>query len=364
MEKKFDPTKERLKKAKDDGQVAKSQDLLRLAGLVVAFEVANLCYQPLLQSINHLFSMPSSVFDLPFNEAVERLAYYATGLALSICLTAMMIIVIVKILITWGQSGFVFSLTPLKGGFGRLNPVKHVSEMFTLNKLWDLFAALIKLTIIIVLGIMIYRGIFEDLLSISRVQPHHIWPALHHVFLTFERTLLIALLVIAGVDIVMQNYFYKRRLKMTDQEVKQERKNRDGDPHIKSKRRSLAQQFLMEPAQATIEAVKNADAVVVNPTHVAVALSYDPNKVPLPVVLYKAQEDEAKQTIEYAHSHDIPVVRYLWLARTLYSECSPGQTIPRETIQSAAALFKVIKQLQTSDPESTLPQENGVYQMD
>lgn len=363
MEKKHQASKDKIKKARRDGQVAKSQDVLRLGGLVVAFEFANLYYQHLVQAINHLFTLPSKVFELPFTEALERLFFYVIGLGMSVCLGAMLVIAIVKILITWGQTGFVFSAAPLKNGFSRMNPAKQLSQMFTLNKLWDIGSALVKLTVLIGLAFLIYQGIFADLLSLSRAQPHLLWPALNQVFLIFERSLLVVLIIIALIDIVMQNYFYKRRLKMTEQEVKQERKNRDGDPHIKSKRRSLAQQFLMDPAPPPMEAVKNADAVVVNPTHVAVALSYDPDKVPLPVVLYKAEEDGAKETIAFAQQHNIPVIRYLWLARTLYGECNVGQCIPRETIHAAASLFKVVKQLQTLE-ENAPPSAGGVYEME
>lgn len=354
MEKKNKASKQRIKKAHDEGQVSKSQDLLRLAGLAAAFELANLFYQPLIQLISQLFMMPSQLFTLPFSAAVERLGLFALSLGLSICMSAMMVLIIVKLLFTWFQTGFVFSAAPFTKGFSQLNPAKQLAQMFTMNKLWDVFAALIKLFIILGLGSLLHRSLLADLFGMPRLESQSLWYALHSVFLVFERSLLVALIAIALVDIAMQRHFYQKRLKMSDEEVKQERKNRDGDPMIKSARRSMAQKLLMEPPKPELNSVQQADVVVVNPTHIAIALSYKPEDVPLPVVLYKSVDASAQETIQYAKDNAIPVVRYLWLARTLHENCLVGQTIPRETIQSAAALFKVIKQLQQGQSDAML----------
>ncbi|MDX1453128.1 MAG: EscU/YscU/HrcU family type III secretion system export apparatus switch protein [Oleiphilaceae bacterium] len=359
MEKKFEASKQRIKRARQEGQVSKSQDALKLAGLVAAFEIANLYYIDLLHAIEYLFVLPTHLQHLPFTQALERVAIYALGLTFTLCLGTMLIIALVKIAFTWLQTGFVFSTAPLKGGFSRLSPAKQIAQMFSLNKLWDIFAALLKLSLLILLGLFLFWAHFDDLLGLTRAQAHQVWLGLHAIFLSFERSLLIALIALAVLDVVMQNRFYRRRLKMTEQEVKQERKERDGDPHIKSKRRSLAQQFLLEPDPPNIKQVLNADALVVNPTHVAVALSYKPDESPLPLVLYTAADDEAQTCIKLAQEHHIPVIRYLWLARTLYAECQPGQCIPRETIHAAAALFKTIKTLQQEPPEG-----DGIVEMD
>jgi type III secretion protein U len=196
----------------------------------------------------------------------------------------------------------------------------------------------------------------------SSLQLNQLWEGLHELFMPVVRSFLVLLVLVSLVDMAAQRGFFKKKMKMTNEEVKQEKKSNDGDPHIKSKRRMIAQQFLMASPAPTMDKVKNADVLVVNPTHIAIAIEYKPGQTPLPVVSYKSVDKDAVATIEFAKSHQIPVVRYLWLARTLHRTTPVGMAIPRETIQAAAAVFRVIKQLAENDPDFAVNTE-GVYEI-
>ncbi len=370
MEKKHAATKKKIKDAKSEGQVAKSQDLLRLVGLVVGFEFASLLKEPLSAGFITLFSKPSEMFALPFEEAVERVLSFGLAFFFTVALGAMLVLVMVKVLATWAQSGFVFSTKSITPSFNKMNPAQQLGQMFSANKMWDLFAGIIKIILIAGFGLLLMRQSFPDLMGMSSLKVIQLWDGLHELLMPIIRSLLMLLVVVSVIDVIMQNHFHKKRLKMSDEEVKQERKSQDGDATIKSKRRSLAQQLLADNPQPQMNVVKDADVVVVNPTHIAIALSYKPGEMPLPVVTYKTTDQGALDTIDFAKSHQVPVIRYLWLARTLHGSTAVGATIPRETIQAAAAIFRVIKQLADAElngdgdgsVEAVLGEE-GVYEI-
>ena len=149
------------------------------------------------------------------------------------------------------------------------------------------------------------------------------------------------LLVMALVDFAMQKYFHNKTLKMSIDEVKREYKESEGDPHMKGHLSALRQEVLESEPEDIEGSVRQADAIVVNPTHYAVALYYRNGETPLPQILCKGVDDKAKTIIAFARKYDKPIIRYVWLARTLYAH--KGLYIPKPTLQAVAAIYHALK---------------------
>jgi len=152
------------------------------------------------------------------------------------------------------------------------------------------------------------------------------------------------LLAMGIVDFALQKYFHAKKLRMSHDDIKKEYKQAEGDPHVKGHRRQLAKELLNQAPTTPRKPVEDADMLVVNPTHYAVALYYRPGVTPLPVIHCKGQDDDALSLIERAKRAKIPVVQSVWLARTLY-KVGDGRHIPRTTLLAVAHIYQVVRQL-------------------
>ncbi|WP_181486603.1 EscU/YscU/HrcU family type III secretion system export apparatus switch protein, partial [Lonsdalea populi] len=172
------------------------------------------------------------------------------------------------------------------------------------------------------------------------------WHGVAAVLQRVARTTLAALLVLAVLDFGLQKYFFMKQQRMSREDLRNEHKDSEGDPHMKGQRKSMARDILNAPAKLRPAGkVENADLLLVNPTHYAVALFYRPGQTPLPRILCKGEDEEARQLIARAHRAEIPVIRFVWLARTLYRQ-PEGRYIPRDTLQAVAQVYRVLRQLE------------------
>ena len=152
---------------------------------------------------------------------------------------------------------------------------------------------------------------------------------------------------LGGLDVLVNNAGITRDqllLRMSEEEVRKEFKEMEGDPHVKMHRRSLARQLVDQPVNKETKPVEDADMLVVNPTHFAVALLYRPEETPLPQLIVKGVDAEARALIERAKAARVPVIQCIWLARTIYRE-DVGGYIPRETLQAVAHIYRVLREL-------------------
>jgi type III secretion protein U len=155
----------------------------------------------------------------------------------------------------------------------------------------------------------------------------------------FFRILMGATLVFAVIDVIMQRHAHNKGLMMSLEDIIKEYKQSEGDPMIKGQRKQIAMEILnSDPVQAT----GTANAVVVNPTHFAVALFYKPGEVTVPMVCAKGHAETAQAMIAHAQSLGIPVIRHVWLARTLFATGKAGQFVPAPTLSATALLFAVV----------------------
>jgi type III secretion protein U len=338
------PKKEQDSRKK--GQVGQSQDVHKLMIAAALFEVILAMVDNSMASLTSMVSTPLYLLNQPFSYAIQKVLIQCSTIAGSLIIMAIGIAVIMRLAGAWIQFGFLFAPEALKLDFNKLNPMSQLKNMFSGKKLFELFNSLAKA---IVLGFILYLLItpsLQTLIKIPLTDINTAWHGIVQIFIKIERTCLMALLVLASIDFGMQKYFHLKSLRMSKDDIKQEYKNSEGDPHTKGHRRSEAQRLANEdiptPQKQQPQNLGEADALIVNPTHFAVALYYRPEITPLPKIICKGMDNDALDLISQAKKNNIPIIRFVWLARTLHKE-DVGSYIPRKTLRYVAKIYQVIK---------------------
>jgi flagellar biosynthetic protein FlhB len=247
-------------------------------------------------------------------------------------------IIIMAVLVNLLFSGFVFSLMPLKPDFKRLHPVQGLKKIFSRRMLIELGKLLVKA---LLFGAVLYwlaHALLPKLLGTAFLFPIYLPETLQQLIVRLGATLLAVMAVAAAWDMWMQSKEFGRQMRMSRHEVKDEYKRREGDPEIKSRRRQ-AQQALLKKVSA-LGNVKDADVILTNPTHFAVALKYRPATMVVPVVVAVGQGFLAKQICRLARRHRVPILRRPPLARELYRKCGINHPIPPATELDVAGVYR------------------------
>lgn len=340
-----EPTGKKLKQARDEGRVAKSNDLLAGAGLIAATMALRSMGPSIIEQIssgmtdtfNGLRPMEMST------DAIGPIMQSWALLFLKIVLPIVGVIIAVGVFGTTVQTRFLVTLKPLVPKFSSLNPISGLSRMFSMRSLVELIKGIIKLTII---GYIAY-------LEVERILPH--FPnlmeqgiaagglAVADMAVAILQRIGWTLLVIGIFDYGYQYWEFRRSLKMTKQEVKQEHKEQEGSPEVKSKQRQRAREMALR--RKALKEVPLADVVVTNPTHYAVALRYDAAVGGSPTVVAKGADILAQRIKVIARQHDVPTVENRPLARGLYDSVEVGKAIPPEFYQAVAEVLAFVYNL-------------------
>ncbi len=225
------------------------------------------------------------------------------------------------------QTRFNVTTKPLKFKLSKLNPLKGIKNMFSLKQVVELLKAVIK---IIILGVILYGILKDEIVVIAQMMDIAPLSSAAYVLKEIMSMVLKVAMVfaaIAGFDYFYQRWSYEKNLKMTKEEVKEEYKQTEGDPKIKGKIRSLQQSMARS---RMMQAVPDADVIIRNPTHYAVALRYDIDKDNAPVVIAKGQDLIALKIVEIGEAHKVMVIENKPLARGIYASTPLGGQIPAE----------------------------------
>lgn len=344
-EKTEQPTDKKLEDAREKGQVPVSRDMARLVTFFVLGQMAFVTENLWHSEIDGLFSLSLQRLGQPFLPAFAEIVMSAGRLLLIVFGALSVTAVVVAILAYWGQFGIFLESKSLGLKFERLNPVQGVTQLFSKKKLVELGAALLKALLI---GYVLYLLIVDQLPTIIKLSggtPRDIYYGFIAMLAMIFKITVGVCFSFALIDLVSQRYFHTKSLMMSMDEIKREYKESEGDPMIKGTRKQLARQWANEgPAARTEE----ANAVVVNPTHFAVALRYDQESTPVPMVLAKGKDEVAQAMIARAHECKIPVIRHVWLARTLYATAKADSVIPKTSYEAVAHVYAVIQEMTES----------------
>lgn len=338
------PTPHRLEKAREEGQIPRSRELtsllMLLAGLALLWTGGTSLAGSLARMLADGLHFDHQIINNPhlIIQQISHLIQLAV-VALLPLITGLIVMAIVAPMLTGGMT---FSGKSIQFDPGRMNPVKGIKRMFSMQTFAELFKALLKAALVgAVVGIFLW----------------HSWPSMLHLINeapvtalrdALDTAALCALLVILGLtpvvgfDVFFQIFSHIKKLRMTRQDIRDEHKQNEGDPHVKGR---IRQQQRAMARRRMMADIPKADVIVTNPTHYAVALQYDENKMSAPKVLAKGAGQIALRIREQGALHKVPTLEAAPLARALYRHAEIGQQIPGPLYAAVAEVLAWVWQL-------------------
>jgi len=344
-EKTEQPTPKKLRDARKKGQVAKSNDLNGGVIFIAGFLTMSMILPDFSEKMRQYMTFCFKQADWDGLSAGAK-AFEVLGkggsMIMDICMPVLGVMFLLALFICYVQVGAMFTFQTLKPDLKKLNPVEGFKNKFFKAQTYiELLKNILKLTVVIVLIYLLLTQNFRYIVLTAR-QP--LWEtALLTGELMFKLFVQIAVffLIVAAADFFIQKKQFNKQMKMTKEEVKQEYKQSEGDPTYKGMRKQMHQELSMH---SMVEDVKNADVVVVNPEHIAVALKYDKERMNAPQVSAKGHDLWAKRIIEVAKQFNVPVMRNLPLAHAL-DELEIGDEIPEDLYGAVAEVLNWVYRL-------------------
>lgn len=342
------PASERkLKKARDDGQVGRSEDLSHLAvlgaGAVSVMVLAPILFDRLQHSMGKQLSFDASTVKQT-SSMITRLSD-ATSIGIAGSAAFAGIITAAAILAAVSSGGWVNSLKPLMPDFSRLNPLSGFGKLFAKKKLLTVLKMAVMTSILFTVAALFLSSGFQTVSALI-LQPSSMAIRQLTEWLTSGMGLLLLVVLMAAlIDVPLQAFLHKDEMKMSHQEVKQEGKESDGNPQIKAKIRQRQREMAQKNS---VNAVPKADFVVMNPTHFAVAIRYDEKTMGAPQVVSKGTDLLAMKIRDVAKHHAIPVLQSPMLARALYANSELNQDIPSSLYTAVAQVLAYVYRLRAA----------------
>ncbi|MAX25498.1 MAG: flagellar biosynthesis protein FlhB [Phycisphaeraceae bacterium] len=339
------PTPRRLQEARDDGNIPKSTDLTAALSLIAAVFLLYIFGGRLLGGMKVILAAMLSNTHTPNPSRaldVVNLPVFTGTVLLQGLVPLTLGVALVALVVTICQVGFVVTTKPLEIDLTKLSPLKGLKNMVSMRGWTRLVMSLGKVSII---GAVASLYIYMHRLEIIKLAE---LPLLAGMTAAWELVFMMALwigavlLILAVADYAYQRWQHHTDLKMTKQEVKEELKRMDGDPMIKQRRARVARQLAM---QRTAASVPQADVIVTNPTHFAIALKYDSATMRSPKLIAKGADIMAFRIRQIAMQHEIPIVERKELARGLYRNVEVGQEVPPEYYAAVAEILAYVYRL-------------------
>lgn len=334
QEKTEEPTSKKIEDARKEGNVPKSQDAAGVVTLFIAI-LAVLMLFPFMAEhtvflVKYYFSLVGMTID---KEAMLGIAFVTIREFLLIVMPLALAVAIAGVLAALAQFGFLFTTKPIIPDLKKIDPIKGIKNLFSLKKIVDAIKITFKSLITLGVGFIFFFYFILELPTVALFGLGAQMDWLEEKMLIIAAVMLFIIFIFALIDIIVVRKRYFDGLKMSKQEVKDEMKNMDGDPLVKSKIRQIQMQAARKRMMAE---VPNADVVITNPTHYAVAIKYDTQKANAPVVVAKGMDHVAQQIKKIARENGVHIVQNPPLARSLYSEVEIDRIIP-ETLFGAVA---------------------------
>lgn len=261
---------------------------------------------------------------------------------LIIAAPVLVVVLVAGVVSAYAQVGFLFTTKTLGIKFSRIDPLKGLKRIFSPKSLVELLKSIIKIAIVAYIGYVYIKGEAINVLSMMDVDVVSTAAFLGSTITNAAIRMCIALVVIGVADYGYQWWEYEKSLRMSKQEIKEENKEVEGNPEIKSKIRQKQRQMSM---RRMLQDIPKADVVITNPTHYAVAIKYDPEKADAPIVVAKGQDYIALRIKEIAKENKVEIVENKPLARTLYNTVEIGGKIPPELYQAVAEVLAFVYSL-------------------
>lgn len=337
-------TPKRREEARKKGQVPRSHELVTAGVLAVIFLLLHQSGASIVTRLaEFLVSSLDSAGGVELTDG-EVLAWYYQAAAFFLVLVAPLFLVSLGtgLILNYLQVGFLFTAAPLVPNLDKLNPGRGLARLFSRHAVVELTKSLAKVMIITWAAYGAVRPAYDLVLGLNQTDLSEVFPTLETLVYRVGLRVSMALLVLAVLDYAYQRWDYSRGLRMSKQEVKDEAKQQEGDPQVKAQVKSRMRQMAM---RRMMQRVPQADVVITNPTHVAVALRYDTKTMDAPEIVAMGADYVAKRIRELAEENGVPLVENPPLARALWAAGEVGRAVPVDLYQAVAEVLAFVYRL-------------------
>lgn len=330
----------KLEQARKKGQVAKSMEVNSLVTLTTFTLLSMGLFPWISDSIVKQFEQffigsgfmrveTGNIIELFLNSTIEMITIFSP---------IIVALILLGIGVTMMQTKPVFSTEPLKPKFSKLNPVSGFKKLFSIKAIFELVKTCLKLAAI---GSFFYFGldaVMDDLLASKYLLPDKVNDFWFEHFKVAAISLILIILPFALLDLIFTKKEFAKKMRMSKREVKEEHKRRDGDPEVKAKRKKIQNE--LSKRTSSISNAKDADVILTNPTHYAVALKYVPHEMIAPIVVAKGSDLFCDKIKRIALEHNVPIFRQPKLARKIFKETEIEHPILEENYAEIAPIFR------------------------
>lgn len=342
QEKTEEPTSKKIEDARKEGNVPKSQDTNSFITLIVACAVLLIMFGFLQERIKNLYLFYYDFIGQEITKVAILQIVITTVMELALMVLPIAVsVAIAGVLAGLMQFGFLFTTKSITPDLKKIDPIKGLKNLFSMKKLIEGLKTILKVSAVFAVA---FYFLLEFTKEVQETVFLGIWQQIF--WLRDKAIILIAvmlalLLVIAFLDLMFVRYNYFKELRMSKQEIKDEHKQMEGDPQVKSRIRKVQMQMSQ---RRMMQNIPDADVVITNPTHYAVAIRYDQSKDRAPVVLAKGVDFLALKIKEIALNHGVQIVENPPLAREIYRQCDVDEAIPENLYKAIAEVLAFVYQ--------------------
>jgi flagellar biosynthetic protein FlhB len=347
QDKNLPPTERRLEKARKDGQVAHSQHLSHFAvlggGAFALFGLVHLAVERLLVMLQSQLRFDANTLAEPALMTQQTMELTFSGLLVS--LPFGLIVMALSVLASLSVTGLLITFKPLTPDLSKLNPLSGMGRIFSRAKAVEVAQLIIIIAVLAVVIVTYVNTHLEEMAALALQADQAALKAASHWMVSGLGMMLLVIAIVAAIDVPVQITLHKSQLKMSEQEVREEHKESEGNPETKNRRRARQREIAQ---RQSIRQVPKADFVVVNPTHYAVALRYDESSMGAPRVIAKGVDLVALKIREVARHHEVPLLEAPMLARALYAHAELDEDIPAALYTAVAQVLAYVYRLRAA----------------
>jgi flagellar biosynthetic protein FlhB len=340
QEKTEEPTSKKIEDARKDGNVPKSQDASSFLTLLIAIFAFLALFDFMQEHLIKLYHYYQSFMGVELTKnIVLEISISTLEQIILVVIPLALLVAISGLLAGFFQFGFIFSTKPLVPDLSKMNPIKGLKNLLSIKKLVEAVKTILKVT-------MVFLAAYYYLFDFTKELPSVVYLSIFQQLIWLKEkalilgTVMLALFfVLALFDLFFVRYNYFKDLKMSKQEIKDEFKQMEGDPQTKARIKRIQMEM---GKKRMMQEIPQADVVITNPTHFAVALRYDKEKEEAPKVLAKGMDHLALKIKEIARKYDIQIVENPPLARELYKKCELDETIPENLYKAVAEVLAYV----------------------
>ena len=339
-----EPTPKKLEEARRRGQIALSREVnnwvMLFAGTMLVAVFSGVMMTQLTDTmrvyIEHAHALPQAPggMEIILGQGLKKV--------LIILFAPLLFLMAAAFFAPFLQIGPLFAPEVIKPDWSKVSIIKGFGRLFSMRSIVELAKGLFKIGVVGAIATIIIYPYFDKFEHLIDIPVAGVMEELRVLVIKMMVGVLIVLMVIAAIDLLYQRYEYNKKMRMSRQEVKDEYKQSEGDPHVKAKLRQLR---VERARQRMMQSVPDADVVITNPTHYSIALKYNPDESPAPIVIAKGIDAVALRIREVAKEHDIVLYENKPLARALYDVVEIDDMIPTEHFQAVAEIISYVFKL-------------------